>query len=86
MAEDSASSFTAHDGWYDLENEIFLDLINSPSSDYTIVLGNPSKTFVIPAVKDFFANQPSIVSTEDGKKKRRWLSKRTYQDTRRRLD
>lgn len=43
-------------GWYDLDNVIYRDLINSPSSYYAVVLGDPSKTFVIPAnvLKVFF--------------------------------
>ncbi len=63
------------DGWYDLEKEIFLELTKSPSSYYALVLGDPSKTFVIPSyiVKDIFANEATIVSTEDVKKRPRWM-------------
>ena len=58
------------EGWYDLEQDIFLSLINSPSSYYAVVLGDPSKTFVIPVnvVNDIFGNQPTIRSVEDVKK------------------
>jgi hypothetical protein len=62
-------------GWYDLEQEIYIDLIESASSYYAVVLGDPSKTFVIPTsvVKDIFGRQPTVRPTEDVKKKPRWI-------------
>jgi MoxR-like ATPase len=62
-------------GWYDLEQDIFLSLIHKPSSYYAVVLDEPSKTFVLPmnVVNDIFGNQPTVGSTEDGKKKPRWM-------------
>jgi MoxR-like ATPase len=62
-------------GWYDLEKEIFIKLIQIPSSYYVIVLGDPSKTFVIPSKKldKFFGGQPLTKTAKDIKKKPRWI-------------
>src|SRR5690242_4797816 len=68
-------------GWYDLEQDIYHDLIESASSYYAVVLDNPSRTFVIPAnvIKDIFGREPTIRPTEDVKKKPRWMF--TLQDS-----
>lgn len=64
-----------HVGWYDLEKDIFVKLTNTPSSYYAIVLGDPSKTFVIPAkvLEDIFQGQPMIETAAGNKKKPRWM-------------
>lgn len=62
-------------GWYDLEKDIFLKLIQIQSSYYIIVLGDPSKTFVIPSknLEKIFGPQPLTKTAEDVKKKPRWM-------------
>lgn len=60
------------EGWYDLEKDIFEDLLNNSHSYYIILLGDVLTTFVIPSnvLKDIFSSQYTI---ENWIKKPRWM-------------
>jgi MoxR-like ATPase len=64
-----------NEGWYDLEKDLFEELIGIGSSCYAIVLGDPSKTFVLPSnvVRDAFGGQTLAESAQDVNKKPRWM-------------
>jgi MoxR-like ATPase len=66
---------TKNEGWYDLEQEIYNELVSNSNSYYALILGYPEKTFVLPReqITAIFENQELVGASEDAKKKPRWM-------------